>query len=114
MGLDVLGKFPLLFTRETFFRTHVWFPAQQCSSEKGSSLKEKNLLTRRANSFLVEKTPFQKGGKTTLKELPPLKSNRFLISYNDTSICFHKKLGLRLAHKRRTRLFVKAYTWLKH
>ena len=62
MGLDVLGKFPLLLTRETFFRQHVWFPAQQCPSEKGSSLKEKNLLTRRANSFLLEKTPFQKGG----------------------------------------------------
>ena len=30
-------------------------------SEKGSDLKEKNLLPYGANSFLLEQTPFQKG-----------------------------------------------------
>ena len=34
------------------------------SFEKGSTLKGKNLLPRRANSFLLELTPLQKGAKT--------------------------------------------------
>ena len=38
----------------------LWLPAQQNPSEKGSTLKGKNLLP---NSFLLELTPFQEGGK---------------------------------------------------
>ena len=41
--------------------------------EKGSTLKGKNLLPLGANSFLLEWTLFQKGDKTILAELPPLK-----------------------------------------
>ena len=40
------------------------FPANQTLSVKGSSLKGKNLLPQGTNSFLLEKTPFQKGGKS--------------------------------------------------
>ena len=41
--------------------------------KKGSTLKGKNLLPLGANSFLLEWTPFQKGGKTILTELSSLK-----------------------------------------
>ena len=49
------------------------FPAFQASSEKGSTLKGKNLLPTWTNSFLLEWTHFLKGGKTVLTELPSLK-----------------------------------------
>ena len=44
----------------------VSFPACQIPSEKGSALKGKNLRSKgaKANSFLLEKTSFQKGAKT--------------------------------------------------
>ena len=45
-----------------------WLP-----SEKGCTLKGKNLLPRGENSFLLEYTPFQKRGKTILTEWLPLK-----------------------------------------
>ena len=38
-------------------------PARQGPSEKGFILKRKNLLPAGANSFVLEKTPFQKGGQ---------------------------------------------------
>ena len=41
---------------ETTLTKYIFLPF-----EKGSSLKEKNLLPLGANSFLLEKTPFQKG-----------------------------------------------------
>ena len=44
----------------------VCFPALQVPSEKGSTLKRKNLLPKRANSFLLEKSLFQEGGQTNL------------------------------------------------
>ena len=40
-------------------------------SEKGPHLKGKQMVQRGANAFLLEETPFQKSGKTTLTELPP-------------------------------------------
>ena len=40
-------------------------------SGNGSNLKGKNLLPWEANSFLIEKTSFQKGGKTFLKVTSP-------------------------------------------
>ena len=59
--------------RDTFLLLRVCFPDHQTPSEKQSTLKGKNqstlkgknLLPRGANSFLLEKTPFQKGGKTS-------------------------------------------------
>ena len=42
--------------------TSLLLPANQPPSEKGSTLKGKNLFPRGANSFLLEQTPFQKGG----------------------------------------------------
>ena len=48
------------------FLGSVCFTARQAPPEKGSTLKEKNLLPWGANSFLLEQTPFQKGGNTSL------------------------------------------------
>ena len=57
------------------------FPILLNLSEKGSSLKGKNLLPKGANSFLLEKTPFQMR-KNYLTELPSLKTYSFsLLSY---------------------------------
>ena len=42
------------------------YNTHQAPSEKGSTLKRKNLLPWGANSFLLEQTLFQKGGKTIL------------------------------------------------
>ena len=41
-------------------RLPVGFPAHQGPSEKGSSLKGKEMTQREANSFLLEQTAFQK------------------------------------------------------
>ena len=43
MGLDTLGTFSTIFTRETTF-LYLCFPANEVSSERGSTLKGKNLL----------------------------------------------------------------------
>ena len=45
-------------------------------SEKGSTIKGKTLLPKKANSFLLEYTPFQKG-YMNLTELPCLKACPF-------------------------------------
>ena len=53
----------------------VCFTVGQTPSEKGSTLTGKNLLPRGggggANSFCIEKTPFQKGDKTILSVASP-------------------------------------------
>ena len=53
----------------------VCFPANQFPSERGFTLKEKNLLRRGANSFLLELTLSE--GNNTLTELSPLKKYIF-------------------------------------
>ena len=56
------GFLPFLQGRQILLLP-VSFPAHLVPSEKGSTLKGKNLLPRGANSFLLEKIPFQKGVK---------------------------------------------------
>ena len=53
-------------------RFPVRFPTNQVPSEMDSTRKEKNLLPRGANSFLLEQTPFQKYDIQILSEWPPL------------------------------------------
>ena len=73
-GFDTLGKFSTVFLQGRYFLGFsIGLPEHQVPSEKGSTLKGKNLLPQGANSFLLEKTSFRKGGKTNLTELPPLK-----------------------------------------
>ena len=45
------------------------FPAHQAPTEEKSSLKGKNLLSRGANSLLLEQIPIHKGSKTRLTQL---------------------------------------------
>ena len=54
-------------TREATFVTSCLLSVHNRLLKKGSSLIGKNLLPRGANSFLLEKTLFQKGGKTILR-----------------------------------------------
>ena len=56
----------------------VRFPTHRATSEKWSILEGKNLLTVGANSFLLKSTTFQKGTKTILTDLPPLKVFLFI------------------------------------
>ena len=73
-GSDTFGRFfsPFLQGRQ-FLWLPVCFAAHQISSEKGSTLKGKNLLPGGANSFLFRVDPFKKGTKIILTELSPLK-----------------------------------------
>ena len=58
--------------------------------EKGLLLK-KNLLLFGANSFLFEKTPFQKWRKNILTVLPPMKVylNKWVLQYPFQSASMH-------------------------
>ena len=56
------------------------FSACQAPSVKGPTLKEKDLLSRGASSYLLEKTPFQKGAKAISTELAPLNVHRLLLN----------------------------------
>ena len=49
-------------------------PEKGSTLKKGSTLEGKNLLTKGANSFLLEQTPFQKGDKTILTGVTSLES----------------------------------------
>ena len=51
-------------------------------SEKGSTLKRKNLLPQGANSFFLVQTPFRKDAKTILTELLPLKLYPFPLKWS--------------------------------
>ena len=55
----------------------LFHPANKPPSEKGSN----SITLKGANSFLVEQTSFQKGRKTSFKELLPLKVYPFSICY---------------------------------
>ena len=50
-------------TKEATSVAAVCFSVHQAPSEKGSTLKVKNLLPMGANSFLLEQTSFQMRGK---------------------------------------------------
>ena len=56
--------------RGTIFATSVCFTACQLPSEKGSTLKGKNLLPLGTNSFLLEESPFRRSNfdKVTFPE----------------------------------------------
>ena len=55
MGLDAVDICSAILTSEAiFFWLAFSFPVQQIPSDKVSTLKEKNLLPRGANSFLLE------------------------------------------------------------
>ena len=73
VGLDTLGRFSPIFTREITFMTSCLLSLTLSSSEKESVLEGKNLLPLGANSFLLEYTHLQKGSKALLPELSPLK-----------------------------------------
>ena len=62
-GLNTPGKFAVIFNKGNNFVTYYLVSYTPNTSCKGCTLKEKNLLAREANSFLLEWTPFQKGGK---------------------------------------------------
>ena len=53
-------------------------PGQQIPSEKGSTLKGKNLLQKEQILSFQRRPLFRKGGKTCLKELPFLQVYQFL------------------------------------
>ena len=54
-GLDILGRFFIIFTRKTTFCNFKFYlAAHQSLSEKDSSLTGTNLLPPGANSFLLE------------------------------------------------------------
>ena len=65
-----LNTKPLL---KTFTTLPVCFSEHQTPSEKGSTLKGKNLLPRAANSFLLEWTYFKKRAKQFWKSCLPWK-----------------------------------------
>ena len=74
--------FSMLVETQLFFYA-LWGSGMKVSKvlhNKESTLKGKNLLPWGANSFLLEKTPFQKGPKTILKELPPLNMYPFALN----------------------------------
>ena len=58
--------FSTIFYKTTFVASFL-FSFTPSPSEKGSTVKEKNLLPWGANSFLLEFTHFQKGGKLPWK-----------------------------------------------
>ena len=81
IAVDTLARFStILYKGDNFFDFLLHFayslsgkgsefaPGDQYSapSEKGSTLKEKNLLPLEVNSFILEMTPFQMGDKTIL------------------------------------------------
>ena len=68
-GLDTLSlaDFSPLFTRETTFFNFVCFPAQQALLKRVYSKIKEFAISRRANSFLLEKTAFQKGGSNSFE-----------------------------------------------
>ena len=80
-GLDIPGRFSTIFKRETtvvtsFFPFRVdpfspCIPAHEDLFEKRSTLKGKNLLPLRANPFLLEENPFQKGNINSLTVTSP-------------------------------------------
>ena len=55
------------------------FPAHQTPSEKGSTLKVRNLLPLGAFCFLFSVDPFSEGRQTVLIEFPPLNMFLFLL-----------------------------------
>ena len=55
-GLNTLGSFSAIFTRETFLRLPDWFPAHQPYLKKGLLQKGKDLLTLGAKFFSFKKT----------------------------------------------------------
>ena len=73
-GLNILSRFSFFFSfffffffffflqGSTFVTFHL-FSSTPCTSEKGSTLKGKNLIPWEVKYVLLEKTPFQKGGK---------------------------------------------------
>ena len=79
--MGTLGRLAAILYKGDNFVFFVRVPVHQTASEKESTQKGKNLLPRGANSFLFEQTPFQKGIKEVLKELPPLKAYRFPLSH---------------------------------
>ena len=66
-------EFPLLSHGRHFLWFLICFPAHQTLSKKGSTLKGKNLLPRKAISCLLDKTYFQKKNKAILIESSTLK-----------------------------------------
>ena len=82
-GLYTPIRFSTVFKEDNFCDC---FPAHKGPTEKGSSLKGKNLLPLGTNSFLFEKTLFQRGGKSILKGLPPLKMYHFYLNYSKSLI----------------------------
>ena len=50
-GRDTLGSCVTIFTRDKLLWLHVFFPAHQAPSEKGFTLKRKNLIPSGANSY---------------------------------------------------------------
>ena len=61
MGTDKLGRLSAIFNKGGNFYDFLFtFPAYKIVSEKGSTLKGKNLLPLGANSFLLQYTHFQK------------------------------------------------------
>ena len=53
-GTGLLGRFSTIFTRATTSVLPVYFLVHQNPSEKGPTLKGKNMLPLGANSFLLE------------------------------------------------------------
>ena len=67
--LHLLDFLPFSFLWETTFVTSFFLSCTSIPSWKGVFSERKEF----ANSFLLEKTPFQKGDIVILTELPPLK-----------------------------------------
>ena len=93
--LDVLLGFSTIFARGTILWLSVCLLKIQSTAEEVSTLKGKNLLPLRANSFPLKYIIFQKGGNAILRDLPPLKVYPFLLSELGTlgiisTICFTK------------------------
>ena len=93
---NILGSIVAIFEKTDNFCGFLFALLSQTPSEKGSPPYRKDLLPVRANSFLVEQTIFQKGTKTFLIELYPLKVyqcplihyiNCQLICYDGGCIC---------------------------
>ena len=76
--IDIFGRFSVTFYKgDNFCDFLLIFLYTNPLLKKGSALKGKNLLPKGANSFLLEQTPFQKGGKRILTELPSLQKHQF-------------------------------------
>ena len=89
-------------------------PLKKSPSEKGVSVKEPNLLPRGANSFLLEKTSFQKGNKYCFDIVvhpPPPPTPRSLKVYPCPSVFFfYQTTHMTLRHLQKLRSNSKSET----